>query len=382
MNRRQLLIQLGKGSLALSFAPFMAPDSAQCKAKPKEINVTNFDTLKNSLFAYAQKRSGISAGGMAIFAMLNQLDYARQKTDLSYIDQQLGNGLFPAAAGGFKLYPEMFYTMHELFIDQRDSMSGSVHAWKRPPHPLRYLHPLVERSELVVNWIESLGWDDPWSAGNLDMDLGYALAFEWKMMGNSKAQDALQVWFDWHDNNFDPETCYWDPQNSGNLYRMMAGAMHQMGIYFMFNHELPYPENAIDATLKTQTRTGLFTPHYFSHNSSDIDGVFIIANVYNKYQVREKEVKESLERAFEANLKCFHPTGGAVNRLGVDQEADWWSTWCRTEITGLCARVLGINDFNGPWKFQQKHPFISEDGGKSLPDWESEDWMAAAGWKK
>ena len=375
-----MLSALGKGSLAMAFSSAYLPDQFNMIKPSKEIKVTDFKSLKENVFAYADKQNGISAGGMAVFAMLNELEYARKNTDLSYIDQQLENGLFPSAANGFKLYPQMFYTMHELFIDQRDSMSGSVHAWKKPPHPLVYIHPLTERPELVVNWIESLGWDDPWSAGNLDMDLAYALAYEWKMMGNNRAQDALQVWFDWHDENIDPATCYWDPENSGNLYHMMAGAMHQMGIYFMFNHDLPYPENAIDATIKTQVRTGLFSPHYFSHNSSDIDGVFIIANIYNKYQVREKAVKESLEKAFEANLKCFHPTGGAVNRLGIDKEADWWSTWCRTQIAGLCARILGISDFNGPWKFQQRHPFIAEDGGNNLPDWESEAWRKAAGW--
>lgn len=379
MHRRQMLSYLSKGSLALAIPSVILPHESKASDQ-EEINVTDFESLKKSIFAYADKSGGISAGAMSIFAMINELEYARKNAHLGYIDEQLENGLFPSAAEGFRLFPEMFYTMHELFIDQRDSMSGSVHAWKKPPHQLRYLNALIERPELVVNWIESLGWDDPWSAGNLDMDLAYALAYEWKMMGNSQAHDALQVWFDWHDDNFDAATGFWDPKNSGNLYHMMAGAMHQMGIYFMFNRDMPYPENAIDATIKTQTTTGLFSPHYFSHDSSDIDGVFIIANLYNKYQVREKEVKESLEKAFEANLKCFHPTGGAVSRLGVDKKAGMWATWCRTEIVGLCARILGISDFEGPWKFQQRHPFIAEDGGKSLPDWESEAWRKAAGW--
>jgi hypothetical protein len=66
-------------------------------------------------------------------------------------------------------------------------------------------------------------------------------------MGNQKAYDALVTWFAWHDKHFDPKTGFWDFANTGELRNCMAGAMHQFGIYFMFNHDLAFPAGEIDS---------------------------------------------------------------------------------------------------------------------------------------
>jgi hypothetical protein len=89
-----------------------------------------------------------------------------------------------------------------------------------------------------------------------------------------------------------------------------------------------------------------------------------------------------LERAFEANLKCFHPDGGAVSRAGVDREADAWSTWCRVAIAGWSSRILRLPEYQGPWDFSHRHPFHSEDGGKGLPNWLDAQWYDAADWPR
>jgi hypothetical protein len=394
-SRRNFLLTgsaLGAGLfLASSFGPGKAnaqPRDWKTSIPPDlpadwewDTSITDFTSLKENIYRYKQRTGPeISAGTLPVFSILG--DMAKVKDDVrdEYIQKQLPNGLFPSTIETFQLYPRSFMSLHQLFIWQRDDMSGCIHLGKKPPYSLKYIASLLENPQSIIPWIESLPWEDPWPAGNLDMDLAYAMAFEWKIMGNPKVYDALQVWFDWHDNHFDPDTGFWDPMNTGNLFHAMAGAMHQYGIYFMFNHEIPYPEKAIEATASLQQHTGLFSPYYYSHNCADIDAVFMLANLYNKYKVKEKLVRNTLDKAFEPNLKCFIPEGGAVSRAGMDKEASWWSTWCRISIVGWSAQILDIDEFKGPWEFLPRHPFICNDAGASLPDWTSAEWVKAAGW--
>lgn len=183
------------------------------------------------------------------------------------------------------------------------------------------------------------------------------------------------------DPRLDPETGYCDFGNTGKLRNCMAGAMHQYGIYFLFGKELKYLERIVAATLSLQEPTGLFSPDSFSNNCLNIDAVFIRTNLYHRYGVQQAKIQIALERAFEANLKCFHPEGGAMHRAGIDS-APGWSTWCRISIVGWSARILGIREYDGPWDFRPRHRFKSEDGGKSLPNWTDEKWYAATDWPK
>ena len=340
-------------------------------------SIRDFATLKQNVLKFAA-RKGPSTSALSL---MGDIEQARKTATTSFLSQQAPSGWL-RNIDSLVLKGAGHMPFHELMIRQRERISECVHLKLTPPHRFRYLDPLMANPKAIVTWIETQDWRYPWAVGNIDMDTAYALAFEWKVMGNERAYQTLVTWFDWHDKHFDAKTGYWDFANTGELRNCMAGAMHQYGIYFMFNHDLKYPERAADATLALQEPTGLFSTDSFSANCLDIDAVFILANLYNKYGVQKQKIRTALERALEANLKCFHPDGGAMHRTGIDKEPDWWSTWCRVAIVAWSARILGIREYEGPWDFRPRHPFKAEDGGKTLPAWTDDRWYDATDWPR
>jgi hypothetical protein len=340
-------------------------------------SIKDFASLKQNVMKLAARKGPSTP----VLSILGDVEQCRKNTAGEFLSQQAPSGWL-RTIDSLVLKGQGFLPFQDMMIRQRDRISECVHLKKAPRYRFRYMDSIMASAGAMRTWIETQDWTYPWGVGNIDMDTAYAMAFDWKVMGNRRAHDALAVWFDWHDRHIDPKSGFWDFGRTGEKLNCMAGAMHQFAIYFMFNHELPYHEQAVDATAALQQPTGLFSPDSYSHNCLDIDAVFVLANIYNKYGVRKAKVFETLERAFEANLKCFLPEGGALHRAGIDREPEWWSTWCRTAIIGWSARILGIREFYGPWDFRPRHPFQSENGGKGLPSWTDDKWYDAADWPR
>ena len=346
-----------------------------------DLDVTDFESLRANVYAFeaAHPRGPF----FWLHEMLGDYPAVLADADRSLPQTQLPNGLFPAAVDGILFKRRFLDVTHDLLIRQRGGIADSIYLQTVPPHRFAYLEPMLADTAAVETWLDTLPWHDPWSCGNLTMDLAYALLAAWKLHGDERAREALDVWFAWHDREADPDHGFWDPRVVGSLYRAMAGGMHQFGIYFMMGREVPYPEAALRATLRLQNGYGLFAQEHPSHNSSDIDGVFVIANLYNRYGFAETEVKASMERVLAATLPLFHPAGGGINRLGMDTEPDPWSTWVRTACVGWAARILDVEAFAGPWELDShRHPFMSEDAGLGVPDPASEAWYDAVGWPR
>jgi hypothetical protein len=328
-------------------------------------SIVDYRSLRKSIARLEEN----DPGGESLYSMLGEVEFARQKLDRSIIEEQNTNGLTKESIDSISLIRIPSRTTYFIMIGQRKLIFASILAKQKPP-------------ESLFRWLETDDWKNPWGFGNMDMDLAYMMAFEWKCLGNETAGEFLNFWFEWHDANFDRRTGMWDPLKTGNDLRIMAGAMHQFAIYFLFGKDMPYPEEAIRTVIALQQKdTGLFDPTTYSHNGMDIDAVFIIANLYQKYGVLEKEVKECLSRVYEANFKCFHPEGGAVHRAGIDKKPDWWSTYCRTAIIRWCSEILDITEFSShQWDTSIRHPFHSSYGGKNMPDWQSDDWYTTNDW--
>lgn len=376
VTRRALLESVAAAPIVASTGTAVAQPPPGWKWDP---TITNFATLKTNVMRMVERKGGIS---ISTLTMLGDIEYCRAHAPTPFLSQQYPNGWL-AGMDKLTLKGEGFLPQQEILIRQRERLSDCVHLKKIPRYRMKFLDPLLATSGALTTWIETQNWRFPWGVGNIDMDTAYAIAFDWKVMNNPRAHEALRAWFQWHDTKIDKRTGFWDLANTGELRNTMAGAMHQFGIYFLFNHELPYPERAAESTLRLQEPTGLFSADTFSHNCLDIDAVFVLTNIYHRYQAKQREIRACLERVFEANLKCFDPGGGAIHRVGVDNEPDWWSTWCRVAITGWCARILGIREFSsGPWEFRSRHPFQAEKGGLGLPDWEDDRWYDAVDWPR
>lgn len=379
MTTRRMM--LGAVPAALAGAPAVTKKSElrESQKLPSswkwDTSIRDFASLKQNVMKYA----AVKGPSVAVMSIMGDIEHYRQTIKVPWLAQQSPLGWL-RNVDSLVIKGPGYMPFHEMMIRQRDRIAECVHLKLVPANRFKYMDALTANPAAMVTWIETLDWKFPWGVGNIDMDTAYALAFDWKVMRNERAHDALVTWFDWHDKHFDSKTGYWDFGNTGELRNCMAGAMHQYGMYFMLGKELKYVERAVDATLSLQEPTGLFAVDSFSNNCLDIDAVFILSNIYNRYGVRQAKIRTALERAFEANLKCFHPDGGAVHRAGIDTAPEWWSTWCRIAIVGWSARILGIKEYDGPWDFRPRHPFKSEDGGKSLPSWTSDAWHAAADW--
>ncbi len=350
--------------------------------------IKDFGSLRENLLRFAARQgegelsAGALMGKVSATALMGEVSERRKEASLDFLDLQREDGLCDSFVERITFWGKSYHPVMGIMKNVRNFISRCIYLKVRPKYPMGFLHSMIDRPGAVVEFIETQPWRNPWGIGNIAMDLGYALGFEWKVMGNAKARDALAEWFEWHDENADPKTGFWNPENIDEPRNLMAGGMHQFGIYFMFGREIKYPEAALKTTLALQEPTGLFSPNTFSHNCLDMDSVFVLANLYNRYNLNKAEVLRALELAFEANLKCFIPQGGAVNRVGVDKDSDWGSTYFRLMIIGWCARVLGIAEFEGPWEFRSRDPFSCIDAGASVPDWDSDQWYDHTDWPR
>ena len=388
ISRRSWLRRSASALGAAALAPVAACAATPAAARPLVVppagplaSVTDFASLKANVYAFDARNGDQS---LRLHETLGDYDRALARVGAGTpAGEQLANGLYRSAVESVALKERFLDVPHDLMLRQRVALSEAIYRQHVPAVRLHYLEPVLEDPGAFETWLDTLPWHDPWSCGNLTMDSAWALAVAWKLHGDDRARQALDVWFDWHDRHADPETGFWDPRVVGSLHRAMAGAVHQYGIYWLLGRETPYPEEAMRATMRLQNGFGLFTPEYPSHHSSDVDAVFLLANLYNRYGILEAEVKASLERALAATLRLFHPEGGGINRYGVDTEPDGWATWVRTASVGWCSRVLGVEAFAGPWELDShRHPFVSEDADAGVPDPSSPEWFDAVPWPR
>ena len=346
-------------------------------------SIKDFASLKANVLRFFENNPNVKskANHLGLLTILGDIEEFRRTATYEFLDEQAPNGWL-RTLDSLTIRGEAWRPWQEMLIRQRERMGQCIAVKRIPKYRLRFLDGLMTGPSAMTTWLVSQDWRNPWHVGNVDMDTAFSLAFEWKVMGNAKAHSALIAWFDWHDKHVDPKTGFWDPSRTGDVLRQMAGGMHQFAIYFLLGKKVPNAMAALNATLKLQQPTGLFSPDTYSQHGLDMDAVFVIANLHHGYGGREKQVRAALERAFEANLKCFVPQGGGVSRAGIDRMPDAWSTWCRVAVTGWCARVLGIKEFEGPWDFRHRSPFLSADGGAGVPDWLDDKWYDVVDWPR
>jgi hypothetical protein len=364
-------LTIGKASLPA------APNSGTSSLMP----VTDFQTLKANVMAFCLRERPLGPASMAV---LGELDKAREIYDDGYLSFQRSDGMFLSKDYAFDLWDSEPRLLERLLIHQRTFIGHSVFLGHVPEYQYAYLESmLVDPEKGIPRFLDSMNWKFPWTMGNVDMVLAYVLHSQWRTFGDERAKLALDAWIKWHCEHADPKIGFWDPAGTGNLHSVMAGGAHQLGIHFMFNLDVPYPDRMVDTALGLQNNIGMFAwEDDASHNSSDFDGLFILTNLYHRYDYRRDDIRRALELAMNTTLKHgFAPEGGGYNRYGVSRKPDAWSTMVRLLTVGYAARMLGIQEFKSlEWTFKPWHPFTVEDGGIRFPHWESGDWVSFTGW--
>jgi hypothetical protein len=191
-------------------------------------------------------------------------------------------------------------------------------------YPFKFLEEW-KNPDKVTLWLESLDWKrGTWAAGNVAMFLGICLITDYNANGDQSAKEAMESFFDWHDNFQDPKTGFWGTNCGTPLHIGLFGAMHQYLLYYYMNRPLRYMEKIVDKTLLIQQPDGLFSPIGGGGGCEDLDATDTLVNMYKRLDYRRDDISKALQRVLVGTLNSQGADGGFPwakrYRFGIE---DW-----------------------------------------------------------
>jgi hypothetical protein len=223
-----------------------------------------------------------------------------------------------------------------------------------PRYPLTFMEALRSRSDLE-EWLSRRDWSRPWTEGNNIVNLAsfYGVlakdAADW-------ARERLVDLAEWHDQHQNPATGFWhagDATSRTALQNAMAGAAHNLHIYYLLEREVPRPTVIVESCL----RLG-----YMGIRSAcvDIDFVDILVNL-RRYGHRVDEIDRILGKYLVELLQVQGLDGGFCdtyvtpsNCYGYVTPARLsltWTTWFRLATIGMVVCALWPQD-RDKWVFR------------------------------
>ena len=222
----------------------------------------------------------------------------------------------------------------------------------KPRYPLRFALKYRD-PDVLIKWLESRDWTNPWLEGNSVMFIGEFLVVDWETTKSPQAKKAIEIYFDWLDSFQDPETGYWGRRYGADDFTAMCGAFHEYLIYYYLNRPINYMERIVDTTLSLQHQDGLFNPEGGGGSCQDLDAVSILVNMYQRIDYRQTDIERALRKALSGVLKMQNKDGGFVFTRGKDfnlmgwkkscapaDESELFSTWFRTYAIALISQIL------------------------------------------
>jgi hypothetical protein len=177
-------------------------------------------------------------------------------------------------------------------------------------HRLRFLDEW-RNPDKVTSWLENLDWRrGTWTAGNVAMFLGVCLITDYETNNDIKARDALEAFFDWHDNFQDPKTGFWGTNCGTPVHIGLFGAMHQYLLYYYTGRPLRYMERIVDNTLLIQQPDGLFSSIGGGGACEDLDAVDTLVNMYQRIDYRRNDIEKALQKVLAAIVNSQNEDGG------------------------------------------------------------------------
>jgi putative sterol carrier protein len=187
----------------------------------------------------------------------------------------------------------------------------------------------------------------PWTEGNYIVNL----ASFYEYTGHDGLFDRL---LDWHLVNQD-EHGYWHDPSTDDLTSAMAGAAHNLHLFYKRNRPVPRYRRIIDHCLSI--------PNEISTACIDVDIADILAH-FTAYGYRVEEIKAYLSVKLDALLGIQQSDGGFYDTTSGTRLFDGWpvyrepqglsncfATWFRMIAVGLCTEALYPGAF--PWGFRR-----------------------------
>jgi hypothetical protein len=221
---------------------------------------------------------------------------------------------------------------------------GALHALQQIPREQLTFMEDFKTGQQLGEWLDRRDWTKPWTEGNNIVNLAsfYAALAE---QGREWAYERLLDLAEWHDANQNSSTGFWHSTKTTDLRSLlhaMAGAAHNLHIYYYLGRAAPRPTKIVDSCL----RQG-----YLGIRSAcvDIDMVDILVNFRHHHYRREK-IDLILRRYLEELLQIQNADGGFSDTYVTPEKlyglttangvSVTWVTWFRLTTIGMIACSL------------------------------------------
>ncbi len=298
---------------------------------------------------------------------LNTLTSVQKKEWANYLnswqDPQTGYFLGP------ELVPEEMMSRKHSFEHLSQHLTAHVLPalsllGAKPIYPLTFAHPFTDLDTLYA-WLQARDWRDAWLEGNNLIFVGQFLIYLRDIEGLLAAQPALDLYFEWLDQEVDPATGLWGSNGYCSNEEALYGGYHQLIVYYYENRLVNYPERLVDIALSLQHADGGFRLRGGGGACEDADAIDILVNMYKLVDYKRPQIRTALRRGADHILKRQMPDGGFVYRLdqpfthmGVQRTAsppnqsNLFSTWFRVHTLALISEILTDEPFaQWEWDF-------------------------------
>jgi len=258
---------------------------------------------------------------------------------------------FQTASGAYRI-PEMkaedvYYPSFEYDdFHITNYVLSALEGIGKPGNPFHFMSD-YDTPEKLAPWLSRRDMGRPWTEGNYIVNL--ASFYEY-----TGRDDLFQQLYLWHLDNQD-EYGYWHDPTTDDLTSAMAGAAHNLHLFYKLNEPVPRYHKIIDHCLSI--------PNEISSACIDVDLADILAH-FMAYGYRTEEIRAYLSKKLDDLLNIQQEDGGFYDVTSGVRLFDGWSvyqepqglsncfaTWFRMIAIGFCAEVLYPGAFT--WQFRQ-----------------------------
>lgn len=224
----------------------------------------------------------------------------------------------------------------------------------RPSFPLHFAHRFLNPVYLQ-EWLDARDWTKAWLEGNNLLFVGQFLIYLSEHEERLEAKHALDLYFNWLDEQQDSVTGLWGTNGYCGNHAAMCGGYHQLLTYYYCRREVRHNERIIDTTLALQHVDGGFGPKGNSGACEDVDAVDILVNMYKLTEgnYRGLEIRRALKKALRNIKRKQLSNGGFVYRYNVPfihnslprtacpvNVPHMFATWFRVHTIALICEIL------------------------------------------
>lgn len=202
---------------------------------------------------------------------------------------------------------------HDLAYFQEETTTmcqQALDALNATPPPIRDWNSDYRTAKGIVNYLESLVWDNPWRDSNPVMFVLSQLCHDAQRHQQPELLKIVDTALDWLDAHQSPKTGLWQGEYEVSLTNAMAATFHFTFYYSYRDRCLQYVGQIIDSCLSLQQHHGLFCGNAIGQTCLDYDVIDLIAKASLVTDYRREEIQSAMKRAYQALLTLHNQNDG------------------------------------------------------------------------